>query len=827
MNFKAINALVFLAGFYGSTFQIVMIREFMTVFSGSVTAVCFIIGSWVLWEALGSAQSGWISRTKKISAMSLFLSTGLLFSLLAPACVIAFRVLRGAFADFSRHSGFSEMLVWALVFTMLPSLVHGLLLVLPVPFFSHLKPESSLSRVFLMETAGTVIGGVITTYFLLHRFNPVTLAALPILPVLFFTLKAIPGLNGRVSSTPAAASACVAVLLIATFSGIPASLDQWSIKRQWNGRIPWIVRNTLYNNYTVLRDSEQFTVFENGNPTITVPDPDTALCEDIVHFAMLSHPEPRSVLLLGRGSGGILREILKYQSVTRVDYLEIDPGLLELLSEINSELLMEELTDPRLNLVLQDARSFVVDSRTRYDLEFGKFSKYALKPLWGGRVQLFNTLSLPKERKSCTKPGPATNQGFCRTSGWTPQKFAKLKYDVIISAAGIPESIGGNRFFTEEFFESAQGILSQDGVFSLSLPGSTAYYSMELLQLNASVAASLRNTFPQVRVMPGSTNIYLAGGSKLAQLSQETLSARMEKSNLKTSVFCPQYLQFRMNREQETLLQSQMLKTATPANRDFQPAAVSAAIILSDHDQSYALKGLTRQFFRLDLSSMLPLMLAVVLIPALLPAALYRGSLRVLPVYAATAGSGCAGMLCQLLLLSAFQASCGRVFYESGAFISVFMGGIAAGGFATSRALSSSPASARSLLRIEAGFFLLCMLLAALFGSGFSLPPYAAHLLLLPLLLSGILLGAGFITSGNLLRAGEQARSGSLNSAGFLYAADLGGGCVAALCGGILPLTLLGFSGTFGLLALIKLCTMVMVFKVEKNRIPDNSKVAV
>ena len=46
--------------------------------------------------------------------------------------------------------------------------------------------------------------------------------------------------------------------------------------------------------------------------------------EMLVHVPMLSHPDPRKILVIGGGDGGCVREILKHKSVEKLTMVEID-----------------------------------------------------------------------------------------------------------------------------------------------------------------------------------------------------------------------------------------------------------------------------------------------------------------------------------------------------------------------------------------------------------------------------------------------------------------------------------------------------------------------
>ena len=44
----------------------------------------------------------------------------------------------------------------------------------------------------------------------------------------------------------------------------------------------------------------------------------------IAHLAMMSHPNPRKVLVVGGGDGGVLREVVKHESIQEAVLCDID-----------------------------------------------------------------------------------------------------------------------------------------------------------------------------------------------------------------------------------------------------------------------------------------------------------------------------------------------------------------------------------------------------------------------------------------------------------------------------------------------------------------------
>ena len=46
--------------------------------------------------------------------------------------------------------------------------------------------------------------------------------------------------------------------------------------------------------------------------------------EMIAHIPIASHPDPKTILVVGGGDGGVIREALKHKSVEKVTLVDID-----------------------------------------------------------------------------------------------------------------------------------------------------------------------------------------------------------------------------------------------------------------------------------------------------------------------------------------------------------------------------------------------------------------------------------------------------------------------------------------------------------------------
>lgn len=92
--------------------------------------------------------------------------------------------------------------------------------------------------------------------------------------------------------------------------------------------------------------------------------------EALVHPAMLAHPDPRRVLIIGGGEGAVLREVLRYRSVERVVMVDIDEELVELCQKLMPEWGEGAFQDPRAELVFADGKTYVEQADTVFDVIF-------------------------------------------------------------------------------------------------------------------------------------------------------------------------------------------------------------------------------------------------------------------------------------------------------------------------------------------------------------------------------------------------------------------------------------------------------------------------
>jgi spermidine synthase len=88
--------------------------------------------------------------------------------------------------------------------------------------------------------------------------------------------------------------------------------------------------------------------------------------EMLVHPSLVCHPSPESVLIIGGGDGGALKQVLAYP-VKHVTLVEIDADVIEVCREF-FPWLKHCLRDKRAELVVADGNDFLAQSQRTFDV---------------------------------------------------------------------------------------------------------------------------------------------------------------------------------------------------------------------------------------------------------------------------------------------------------------------------------------------------------------------------------------------------------------------------------------------------------------------------
>ena len=90
--------------------------------------------------------------------------------------------------------------------------------------------------------------------------------------------------------------------------------------------------------------------------------------EMIVNLPMMSHPQPRHILIIGGGDGGVLREVSRHTEVETITMCEIDKMVVDVAKKFFGGSTATAFDDPRLNLQFQDAAEYIKNFPGHFDV---------------------------------------------------------------------------------------------------------------------------------------------------------------------------------------------------------------------------------------------------------------------------------------------------------------------------------------------------------------------------------------------------------------------------------------------------------------------------
>lgn len=126
----------------------------------------------------------------------------------------------------------------------------------------------------------------------------------------------------------------------------------------------------------------------DGNVVITERD-EFIYDEMTTHIPMAVHPGIRDALVIGAGDGGVVKELARYNTIRRIDLVEMDPMVLEACRKYLPEN-TSRLDDGRVNIYYDNALRFLRRCKDEYDLiivdsidPFGPSEGYFTREFYG------------------------------------------------------------------------------------------------------------------------------------------------------------------------------------------------------------------------------------------------------------------------------------------------------------------------------------------------------------------------------------------------------------------------------------------------------------
>lgn len=735
-------------GFTSTVGQLLLLRELITIFYGNELTIGVMLASWLFWVSIGS-----LAGTKLSCNLGLIL---LLNAFILPCALFSTSFITKIIPGYTPGE----------IIGIFPVVGISFLLLAPACFIvgiswslackeaiRHTDSPLQIGRIYIYEAVGAAAGGFLFSFVLAKWVGPYTscfiLSGLNIsAAMLLFT----PTPLKRAAAVKVWGSLLLVSLSLTLFN-YPQIIERLSRELRWKPLEVITSKNSIYGNISVIKFKEKFSLFENGLHLFTTEDILTQ--EETAHYPLLQHQNPETVLLIGGGLGGTIRELLKHP-VERIDYCELDPLIIKLSKAHLPKEELLPLNDPRVNLHYIDGRLFI-------------------------------------------------------------KKSLKNAYDVIIINLPEPFTAQLNRFYSLEFYKEAKEILSPDGIISFGITSSENYISPEQAQLLASIFKTLKQVFPMVLVFPGDTN-YFFGSKDIAQLTDNpsVLTYRLKDRGISTKYIEP-YLKFKLSPERLAYIGAAIKESESMAklNRDFAPIGYFYDMVLWSSHFTTRAQHIFEILYRMNiLWFILPIFVCAVLFSFIVKMKRAKN----LAVELSILTTGASELVFQLVVILAFQVLYGYVYYKLGLIFASFMAGLILGSIWINKKMADLKNDYSCYLISQCAIVVYPLLLPSIFyilrcvGNRVTLREFTETIFAFLPAIAGFIGGWQFPLANKLCRTADASKM-----AGRLYGLDLFGSCVGALFASSILLPVLGIPQTCLILSMVNVSILWLLILSRKN----------
>jgi len=232
---------------------------------------------------------------------------------------------------------------------------------------------------YAANTVGAILGSLIVGFWLIPTIGSFRVIAIAAATNLLIAAIVNLKTNPRSPWALAFNAACVASILfvglsptfynrsLLAFSAVLYSESQphLSVEEIAESTDVIFMADGVNGSVAVTRSDNNVTLRVNGKADASSADARTQLM--LGHLGAAFHSSPHQVLIIGFGSGMTVSAVARYPDVERIDCVEIEPAVIQ-AAGFFQDLNHGVLKDPRVHIIFDDARNFMLTSREKYDL---------------------------------------------------------------------------------------------------------------------------------------------------------------------------------------------------------------------------------------------------------------------------------------------------------------------------------------------------------------------------------------------------------------------------------------------------------------------------
>jgi predicted membrane-bound spermidine synthase len=391
---RIIFLLVFLTGFLAIGYEMIWYRLIVVLVKASPYAFSSILFVYLLGISLGSLASGrylyqrpGTDRRKMFFLLQFILGTSVAVIILAyyyltkftsfgeltalsfscpthpPVDLFLSKTHLLTLKDFLRLAFVTvDVFFWPLFFCFIPAMIMGATfpVISDLAYFHRNKEGLAIARVYFFNILGNVAGGMATSFMLLPFLSTERTLFIFVLAGLICG-SFIVALRRSIGFL-----ACSFVLGSLVIVAFPKAGQLYAIMHTSPGK--------NYVSYFQEGVSSVVMTYTKGNTVQNYIDghshggrPGYSFYVFVIEA--LNHvPEAKNALVIGYGTGSITEALLKNPLIKKITLIELRPTLLK---NLNKSLFFNQmLSDPRLEIIVDDGRRFLLRNHGRYDMIF-------------------------------------------------------------------------------------------------------------------------------------------------------------------------------------------------------------------------------------------------------------------------------------------------------------------------------------------------------------------------------------------------------------------------------------------------------------------------
>lgn len=156
----------------------------------------------------------------------------------------------------------------------------------------------------------------------------------------------------------------------------PTIKDGWfrEISDMWPGQAMTLKVNEIihhekskYQDVLIFESSDYGMVLVLDNVIQCTERDEFSYQEMITNLGMFAHPNPKKVLVIGGGDGGVLREVVKHEGVEEAILVDIDEAVIRLSKKYLPGMSVG-FQHPKVKVLVEDGFKFLADRKNEFDV---------------------------------------------------------------------------------------------------------------------------------------------------------------------------------------------------------------------------------------------------------------------------------------------------------------------------------------------------------------------------------------------------------------------------------------------------------------------------